>query len=279
MFKFRVDLRPLNIFRVVNVPGRILYGFSVTARNTPGVLAKISKTFSNHGVNIIDSIASSPYIEEFGAALFVVDFTDVDVSYSEIKREIEEIDEVLEVKVINQLAPGLFADLLHFPVMVNGERAVIMRREIYKAFIKDLRDEWGSAGEVFLYHVGEKIGENVVEVYTKILKLQPQVKKFVKLEDMVKISLTFGYFIPEIVKLNLERGEATIRIYDSFECELGKGENRPYSQLIRGMIAGVTKKVQNTDKVDVEEVKCIAVGDPYCEFQVKAIKQGGNSES
>ena len=62
--------------------------------------------------------------------------------------------------------------------------------------------------------------------------------------------------------------EATIRIYDSFECELGLESGGPYSHLIRGMLAGVLTVIFNR-RMRAEERKCIASGDPYCEFTIK----------
>lgn len=93
------------------------------------------------------------------------------------------------------------------------------------------------------------------------------------LAQIVKdISISFfnciGFGLAETLKLKTEPFYALIRMHDSFECELGRKVEKPYSQLIRGILAGVFTELFRTN-VQVEETKCVAKGDPYCEFEAK----------
>ena len=67
----------------------------------------------------------------------------------------------------------------------------------------------------------------------------------------------------------MEKGEVAIKVYDSSECELFKGSKKCESHLIRGMLAGWFSQLFRKE-VKVREVKCIAKGDSYCQFEVKA---------
>ena len=200
----------------------------------------------------------------------IADFTDIGVSPEKIKKRLERINEVLRVEILNQSAPGLLIDSTHFPLTLLGERVFIMSKGVYKALIKDIRDEWGSAGEVFLYHIGNKVGEDLVETYSWLFRSQPLNKA---IENLANFSMNFGFLIPEIVKLDLDRGEVIVRAHASFECELGKGVNKSYSQFVRGIIAGIMRKIFKVENVFVEETRCVAAGDPYCEFEITLKKR------
>jgi predicted hydrocarbon binding protein len=49
---------------------------------------------------------------------------------------------------------------------------------------------------------------------------------------------TLGWGIPEYAEVNPEAGEAKIRVYQSHECETGKGSKTPYGHFIWGILAG-----------------------------------------
>ncbi|MCX8182794.1 MAG: hypothetical protein N3D12_06745, partial [Candidatus Methanomethyliaceae archaeon] len=66
--------------------------------------------------------------------------------------------------------------------------------------------------------------------------------------------------------LEFEHDRAVIQVYDSFECELGKGRVVPYSHLVRGIIAGTLSEIFEKGFTVVEEA-CIAKGDPSCKFE------------
>ena len=73
----------------------------------------------------------------------------------------------------------------------------------------------------------------------------------------------------KVVDLYMELAKGKVIVYDSFECELFRGSDRPRSNLVRGMIAGWATELFKR-KVSVKEVKCIAKDDPYCEFVIEA---------
>ena len=53
-----------------------------------------------------------------------------------------------------------------------------------------------------------------------------------------------------------------------WECEVQKGlVDKPASHLLRGVLAGFFKELLGK-RVDVNETKCIALGDPYCQFEI-----------
>jgi predicted hydrocarbon binding protein len=59
---------------------------------------------------------------------------------------------------------------------------------------------------------------------------------------------------------------------NNFECE-GQQSDKPNSQFIRGHIAGLFSNMLNED-LDCRETKCMALGDPYCEFVIARSQLG-----
>ncbi|MGC8936636.1 MAG: V4R domain-containing protein [Candidatus Methanomethylicaceae archaeon] len=73
----------------------------------------------------------------------------------------------------------------------------------------------------------------------------------------------------QINELTQEHGE--IIIHDSFECELGKHRAIPYSQFIRGIIAGILAELFGK-RFNVVEEECIAKHDPACRLSIKPLQ-------
>ena len=94
------------------------------------------------------------------------------------------------------------------------------------------------------------------------------VKAGVKKGDLWKL-LSATLFAGGILsRMEVEFGKPMIvRIWDSMECEIGKGSETCFSRWTRGLIAGFASKYFGK-KVTVVETRCIAKGDPYCEFTV-----------
>lgn len=256
---------PLDISRMIYSPRRLIYGFLVKNKNIPGVLAKTSAIFAKNKVNIVNCIVSITSPEALVVTeLFFCDFTECKIKPEEIKEELEKLKEVINVKLIKPILPGLLIDNVHFPLYVAHNRSVVFRLEILSGLIKGLKTQWGSAADVFLYYAGVQSGDFIWkshEVFTE--------DPIQRLEVFELFFKACGFGIMEI-SFNLPSKKARVKVLDSFECELGKGSKKPYSQFIRGMIAGFLKNFFKSS-VDVTEVKCLAKGDEFCLFEVRAL--------
>jgi predicted hydrocarbon binding protein len=116
-----------------------------------------------------------------------------------------------------------------------------------------------------LHYQGFSIGAEIFDQYMKIAKSRT-------VEDLVEvaraINMTLGWGVIEDVSVDSEKGRAKLRICHSFECELSTDQRKPKSHFYRGAIAGVFARFFGKD-VEVKETKCIAMGDPYCEFEIE----------
>ncbi len=159
----------------------------------------------------------------------------------------------------------LFIRNYFFPSIINYEkdyeRAIVFSRGIYEALFKGMRRKFGSAGKAILYYEGFQIGYETCENYVSIEHL---------IKHLKFLHMKMGWAIIRDIKVDLKRKRARIRVSKNFECELGKGSNELYSYFYRGILAGFFARIFRKE-VQAEEVRCIARGDPYCEFKIKAI--------
>ena len=62
-----------------------------------------------------------------------------------------------------------------------------------------------------------------------------------------------------------------IRHNKLWECEIQKGlVDKPASYLLRGILTGFFESLLRK-KVLVNETRCVAVGDPYCQFEINIL--------
>jgi predicted hydrocarbon binding protein len=264
---------PFDVGRFMVLPGRKLCGFLVRAKDEPGVLRKILNILAKHKARL----KYLAYFMSFGSenvknALFFLDLTDCKITPETIASEVRKSQFVMSIQIIEPNIESLIADSISNPLLMGGERAVIMRSSGYKGLIKGIRERFGSAGEAFLYYNGVEIGIEYGKSHRNLgqkLGITDPARIF---EDItLSMFNCVGYGFARMVKLTAESSYMVGRVYNSFECELGRGATEPYSRLLRGMIVGVLTTLFDT-KMTVEETKCIAKGDPYCEFEAKPEK-------
>jgi len=266
---FSSELRSsMDLGRFLFLPDRRVYCLVFRAYSTPKTLHEMTEITEKAGLTVLSGyyFALKANGKEVAGFAFI-DFTDGKMKPEEFVEEMEQLEVVKFVKLISPTKSGFISDIYFFPLIVSGERVVLLRKSICEGFLSMVRERFGTAGEAFLYYVGFDVGTKALEDYRKL-------SASTRLEDIIVISralsINMGWNVPEVVEIDLVNKRAVIRIHESFECELGKKEGKPYSQFLRGVIAGIFSGIFRQN-VKVEEVKCIAKGDPYCEFQIKAI--------
>lgn len=86
---------------------------------------------------------------------------------------------------------------------------------------------------------------------------------------LIDLSNVAGWGKSELVELDEESSSGVFRTSESITAEYLKGTiSEPVCHIWRGLTAGGTTSVFEKD-IDWLEVKCIAKGDPYCEFIFK----------
>ena len=258
----------LEIGGIVYLPGKRPIGFyiifSVEALFEVGVLKKILTVFENYRRPIVNLHVSTTSIDEPPKAYIVVDMHGSEDKVGIIKREIQEINFVEKVEVFNPLFDGLLASLPAVILSMAGSRCIIFRKPVYEAFIKSVQNIFGLGGAAILYHLGIVLGRGSFRDHKKMAGNDRRLLLSI-VEHYFRV---VGYGILEIKKIDENEGKATLRVYKNFECELHKGSNKPKSQYTRGILAGWFQEFFGRKNLKILETRCIARGDPYCEYEI-----------
>ena len=260
-FKFRLYTLSLN---------RDIYGFhlafSPIATYKAEVLEKVVNIFSSKDISIV-YFALSIGVSEGSHGTIFIDLTGMDhVNLDELASELRQIPYITDVKLIKPVFRGFIYDSTFHPLMVYDNRAIILMKNSYEGLIKQGRKQFGTGFNVILYYTGYDIGAGMYDMEVRRIG-EENIEKLTKIAEAFFQQL--GYGILRFGEVNLEEKTATLRIENLFECELFKDSGRCESHLVRGIIAGWFSRLFKGD-VEVKEVKCIAKGDPYCEFKVRS---------
>ena len=261
------DLEAYEIGRVVSVPGSRPYFFYLTldpaAMAAVGVLEKIAHEFAREGVPILQLGTSTLGPGRPLAIIIAADLKGREELARELAERLKRIEYVRNVKLSPPIADGVALDTFSFPLTLLGIRAVVFREPVYRGLIAGGWERFGVPYAILLYTVGYEAGRLAYADHMRVVTKSAAVRFA---EAAFQIS---GFGRLEITRLDDRAREAVIRVYDSFECQLFPGAGEIRGNFIRGIIAGWLAGywgVGEEEEVFAREVRCVAKGDPYCEY-------------
>ncbi|MEM1563593.1 MAG: V4R domain-containing protein [Candidatus Bathyarchaeia archaeon] len=260
-------LESFNIGRFLFLPGRKVFGVLVESELNPTVLVEISDLGFRHGV-LVPTMQYNVIDGEKIVGLGFADLTNADISIEELAEKIRKIEGIKNVQILHPTAEGFVADYLSVKLLLAGDKAIIFRKPGYEGLIVGMREQFGTAGEAFLYHTGYDAGMRYGKSHQDFaakLGIKDSIQILCKISMPLYISMGLGK--PEILETRAKPFKTIIRVYESFECELGVGAKKPYSNFIRGIFAGLLAQLFNR-RMEAKERCCVAKGDPYCEFEI-----------
>ncbi|MCS7104287.1 MAG: hypothetical protein NZ954_01820 [Thermofilaceae archaeon] len=265
--KDKTPFSPYEVGRVAIVPGTSPFVFHVKfqpeALTAVGVLDRLVNVFAEKGVSILLLKVSAARMGEQVTAVLIADLKDKEKMAEELARELRQLPYVSEAVYAPPVVEGAAVDTFSFPLTMRGYRAVIFMSYIYEGLIVDGWSRFGTPYAILLYTVGYGAGKRAYKDHIKITG-EPSVQK---LCETLFQAVGFGRL--EFVKIDDVKREAVFRVYDSFECQLFKGVGEIRGNFVRGLVAGWLSMhwgVTEEFEVLAREVKCIAKGDPYCEY-------------
>ena len=261
---------PFEIGNFVLEPGKFIIclniSLKVEALHRSNVLASIFNVFSNYNIPVLAVKTSASESKNFIRVTVFADFTKNRGFLKKVVENIKSLNYVENVKIVEPLFNGLTMDTSYTHLTLAGGRAIILRKPIYEGFIKGFRERFGQVASSFLYHIGFEAGRKAYKSHLRIVsEAHRGVEKIIPFARELFKQIGFG--ILEFTKVDFLNKTALIRVRNSFECELFKETGMAESHFIRGLIAGFMSSLFGI-KVDAEETKCVAKGDPYCEFVV-----------
>lgn len=262
-----VCLKGFNIGRFLFLPGRKVFGVLIESELNPMVLERIASLGLKHGV-LVPTMQYNVVEDGKIVGLGFVDLTDADVSMEEFAEEIRRIEGIRSVQILYPTAEGFVADYLSARLVLAGDRTIIMRRPGYEGLIVGIKTQFGTAGEAFLYHTGYEAGMRYGRAHQEFadkLGIKDPIQILRKISAPLYASMGLGRL--EVMEACVEPPRVVIRVDMCFECELGVGAKKPYSNFVRGIFAGLLAQLLNR-RMEARELRCIAKGDPYCEFEI-----------
>jgi len=264
-------LMPLELGRVMYIPGRKLMGLCIIAKNKPGVLAKITSIIADAGYNILYVVINTTPHKVSDTSTVVL-YLDLGENFNKIDTVIEELrtlNVIKDVKVFKSELGCLLADKYHFPLMINGVRAVLMALPVLEGLIAITQKH--EALKAILWHQGVEVGRRVVKSFKELYDMRTY-HEFIRILQAKTMSL--GWCRIHVTYEDLQEHKFVLQLYNNWECEIIKSwgiRDKPQSMFIRGMLAGMFQEVFN-ERFNVIETKCITMGEPYCEFYISRTK-------
>lgn len=192
-----------------------------------------------------------------------------------IVSELKEIFGSENVLTEEPVLPGLLVDNIHHPLVFLGEPIVIFDAHGLRAIFVNLVKRYGEALKAILWHEGYAMGESIIEGIIDVIKKLKFYDKAYDFDFIMKLFLrvlaAHGWFNDAKLEksISLIKGVVsetiTVKVQGSIECVYQEKSNTSRSNILRGMLAGAIFKLKGKRYI-VEERKCIAKGDPYCEF-------------
>lgn len=251
---------------IIKKEGEELVGFSFTLANISGALHNITAIPEKHHLNI-NYIETCGVFEEKYILFMVIDFTDSKVSPKEILEEFKKAKKyVLEVSIAptfkNIIYPSKFC-----AKSIGDIRVILFGVANMKGVVEGIKEEFGMRGGYsLLYHLGYGVGEELYEIYAAPLGIKSVEEGSILLRALVR-----GASWGEIIEYEENEDKIIVKFRNLWECEVQVGKvHAPASAYVKGLITGYFKNILGREPI-VEETKCIAAGDPYCQFEIRKI--------
>ena len=258
-------LIPKKVFTLAEVkPGEKLYEICISLKDVPEALAKTAKVLADANAKIkTGSIFSLP--DHLG-----IRFWSMFIDASKVKRgteglveDLRKLDVVEDVR-FEEPKPAPF-EVCHFPMLYATTRAIIWPIGQFWAIWDAIEGILKPSGAAVLhYNTGKRVGEHVAKALKKAFGVEGM---DLTLAIIQAVQAT-GWGIVEARDVDLKRGRETIIIRECFEALAWRKKPYKACHWARGYIAG-TASVVFGRPVEVVEVKCLAMGDGYCEFRVR----------
>jgi predicted hydrocarbon binding protein len=242
--------------------GRKTFEILAKTKNDPGSLSILLNCLAREGIDIVQSLSYS--MEETAIWIGFVRHKTASLTSQRLHGIVMSSPSTISCE-ISESVEGMLIEDLAFPITVaDGDREIIIGAQYMQAMMKKLKEEFQSASDVFLYREGVAFGELAEARYIKLLGRDRMLRSLRYV--LPRLYSSFGWAKAELVNASIEDHTATVRLYENFECPREHGQ-MPHSHFVRGFMNG-TFSVLMQVKTSNREVKCVSMGDEFCEFRV-----------
>lgn len=204
-------------------------------------------------------------IKEKAYITFYLDMGKAKISAKELQRRLKNLGFITEVSVLEP--KPLFLDAAHFPLTNGLERVCIISTNTLAQIHEEMINILGSGAFTILWHIGLRKGKMLIELIKKLVPADAELKQKEMLEAFKQLYQAGGWGIIEYAEINTKQKTGKIRVYHSIAESLLKKYDMPICYYVKGNLTALLQEVFGCEGVYLNEVKCMAMGDPYCEFE------------
>jgi len=145
-----------------------------------------------------------------------------------------------------------------------GDDWILLRVEALQGMFEEVNKVLGTGSSLVWYTAGKGAGRSMAKVFQTRLKEGESLAAF--FDKFAQSYARWGWGRIEKTFLREKTGEFIIRIYDNAFAR-GQHSQTPSCYFVKGFIEGLMETLTGKHATS-EETKCMAKGDPYCEFQI-----------
>ncbi len=260
---------PKIITAFMYIPKKNYFLINLEMRNRLGDVAAVSHILAEASIEILTGSFTRGGGGKPGTWQVFVQPLNGNLSSDDLKRLLLSCPDVMGCQ-IKESREGLLVDSVTFPIKISsGQRAMIIRNDVWNSMLKRTREKFGSGGDVIIYEQGNMAGRMTGKELLSALG-----KDFLtqQLDQVVAMYQALGWGKAKILSFVHSPLALTIRMWDSAEC-MGQKSDKPTGHFIRGHIVGVVEEMFGIE-CKCAETSCLARGNPYCEFVLEEKKRG-----
>jgi predicted hydrocarbon binding protein len=243
-------------------PGARLAQVVVKMKDEVGAMADVNSIIASQKVDVRQSLTYSLPHEQLAVYNAFVSLNDSKVSLNRLVERLEESAFVIEVQAFEG-REGAVVDVISFPVNWQGRRVVILAQHAIARMFEGIFSLFGSGGLVVLYEQGMDYGRDLAEHFIRVLGKDFLVRNP---DYLLNVLAATGWGIPELSGSNSDFPDMGVKLSSCLECD-GRSSNQTVCSFVRGFLAGVFGTIASRT-VHCEESRCIAKGDPACQFEL-----------
>jgi len=251
------------------IPKKNYFLINLEIRNRLGDVAAVSRILAEASIEILTGSFTRGGAGKPGSWQVFVQPLNGNTSSDDLKRLLFSCPDVVGCQ-IKESREGLLVDSVTFPIKISsGQRAMIIRNDVWNSMLKKTREKFGSGGDVIIYEQGNMAGRITGKELLGALG-----KEFLtqQLDQVVAMYQALGWGKAKIVTFVHSPLELVMRMWESAEC-MGQKSEKPTGHFIRGHVVGVVEEMFGFE-CKCAEISCLAKGNQYCEFVLEEKKRG-----
>lgn len=240
-----------------------IHGLVLKIKNDINTFFNIINILKENNINLRGIVGNLIENESENTTFFLI----LDLSNSKLKpkdliNEIIKQAGVANVNILERPSKSLIVDTFHYPLVITKKRRLyIFSEDLIAAMIEGLISRLGKEiGETVLFYIGKEFGRGSYDIFSEY-KID---------EEEIPLSIFYSAQANGLwtgtINIEKDKARSYIRFFDNFECRVNKNKGIK-SNLIRGMWETILSKFYK-EEIKIEEIKCIALGNDYCEMKI-----------